>query len=57
MDTHIFYRNFLKKRGAKYVSDTKEKKGQKEESEYIQRINDLSKLMPRKFWYGRERLY
>ena len=46
-----------RKRRAKYVSDTKEKRRQKEEREYIQRINDLSKPMPKKFWYGRKRLY
>ena len=46
-----------RKRRAKYVSDTKEKRRQKEEREYIQRINDLSKPMPNFFWYGRKRLY
>ena len=46
-----------RKRRAKYVSDTKEKRRQKEEREYIQRINDLSKPMPKRFWYGRKRLY
>ena len=46
-----------RKRRAKYVSNTKEKRRQKEEREYIQRINDLSKPMPKRFWYGRKRLY
>ena len=45
-----------KKRRAKYVSDTKEKK-KKEERKYIQRLNDLSEPMPKRFWYGRKRLY
>ena len=56
--TQIFStENKKSKRRAKYVSDTKEKKRQKEESEYIQRINDLSKPMPKRLWYGRKRLY
>ena len=56
--TQIFStENKKRKRRAKYVSDTKEKKRQKEEREYIQRINDLSKPMPNRFWYGRKRSY
>ena len=56
--TQIFStENKKRKRRAKYVSDTKEKKRQKEEREYIERINDLSKPMPERFWYGRKRLY
>ena len=56
--TQIFStENKKRKRRAKYVSDTKEKKRQKEEREYIERINDLSKPMPKRFWYGRKRLY
>ena len=29
----------------------------KEENEYIQSLNDLSKPMPKTFWYDRKRLY
>ena len=56
--TQVFStRKKKRKKRAKYVSDTKEKRRQKEEREYIQRINDLSKPMPNFFWYGRKRLY
>ena len=46
-----------KKRKAKYVCDIKEKKRMKEERECIKRLNDLTKPMPKKFWYGKKRLY
>ena len=36
-----------KKRKAKYVCDTKEKKRKKEERECIKRLNDLTKPMPK----------
>ena len=36
-----------KKRKAKYVCHTKEKKGKKEEKECIKRLNDLTKPMPK----------
>ena len=37
-----------KKRRVKYVTDTKEKR-KKKEGQYIQRLNDLSKPMPKRF--------
>ena len=56
--TQIFStENKKKKRRAKYVSETKEKKRKKEEREYLQSLNDLSKPMPKRFSYGRNRLY
>ena len=35
---------------AKYVVNVKEKKKQKEEREYIRRLNDLTRPMPKSFW-------
>ena len=35
---------------AKYVVDVKEKRKQKEEREYIRRLNDLTRPMPKSFW-------
>ena len=56
--TQIFStENKKRKRRAKYVSKTKEKKRKKEEREYLQSLNDLSKPMPKRFLYGRKRLY
>lgn len=56
--TQIFSRdNKKRKRRAKYVSETKEKKRKKEEREYLRSLNDLSKPMPKRFLYGRKRLY
>ena len=40
-----------------FLIQRKKKERKKEESEYIQRLNDLSKPMPKRFWYGRKRLY
>ena len=39
-----------KTRKAKYVVDVKEKRKQKEEREYIRRLNDLTRPMPKSFW-------
>ena len=51
MDTNVFYRKKNKERRATYVSDKKEKKERKKkESEYIQRLNDLSKPMPKRYF-------
>ena len=56
--TQIFStENKKRKRRAKYVSETKEKKRKKEERDYLQSLNDLSKPMPKRFLYGRKRLY
>ena len=56
--TQIFStENKKKKRRAKYVSETKEEKRKKGEKEYLQSLNDLSKPMPKRFLYGRKRLY
>ena len=56
--TQIFStENKKRKRRAKYGSETKEKKRKKEEREYLRSLNDLSKPMPKRFLYGRKRLY
>ena len=39
-----------KTRKAKFVVDVKEKRKQKEEREYIRRLNDLTRPMPKSFW-------
>ena len=46
-----------KRKVKKSMFPIQRKKRKKEENEYFRSLNDLSKPMPKRFWYGRKRLY